>query len=106
MDYRVYIVSPAKREIRKLPSSTQVALLKTALSLAKDPRPQGYAAIVGQKDIFRVRVGRYRVIYSIQDHLRAVIVITVRQRSESTYKSIPVKDLSAKIRELESLLGK
>ena len=105
MAYKVHVVSPAKREIKKLPRSTQVAILKSALSLAKDPRPTGYTPIVGQKDVYRIRVGRYRVIYCVQDRLQAVMVITVRLRGESTYKNIPVQDLSAKIRELEKLFS-
>jgi mRNA interferase RelE/StbE len=102
--YKVHIASPAKREIRKLPRPAQISVLKSALSLAEDPRPRGYASIVAQKDLFRIRVGRYRVIYSVQDQLQAVIIATVRLRGEATYKNIPLKDLSAKIKELENLV--
>jgi mRNA interferase RelE/StbE len=103
--YEVHIVSPARREIKKLPPSIQVAILSAGLALGKDPRPQGHRPIVGQKDLLRIRVGRYRVIYTVQDRLRAVIIVTVRLCGESTYKNVPMKDLSAKIRKLEKLIS-
>ncbi len=103
--FRVHIVSPAKREIKKLPVAAQVAVLNSALSLGKNPRPKGHRLIVGQKNLLRIRVGRHRVIYSVQDRLKAVAVVAVRLRGESTYKNIPVKDLSTKIKELEGLVA-
>ncbi len=105
MDYKVHIVSRAKREIKRLPRPIQIAILNSALSLGRDPRPKGHRPIVGQKNLLRIRVGRYRVIYNVQDQLQAVIIVTIRPRSEATYKNIPVKDLSSKIKELEKLLN-
>jgi mRNA interferase RelE/StbE len=98
------MVAPAKREIRKLPTSTQIPVLNSCLALGTDPRPKGYRPIVGKRDLLRIRVGQYRVIYSVDDQHKAVIVVTIRKRGESTYKQIPLQDLLAKVRELENLL--
>jgi mRNA interferase RelE/StbE len=103
VDYKVYIVSPAKREIKKLPRAVQIAILSSTFSLGQDPRPKGHKPIVGQQDLLRIRAGRYRIIYSVHDRSQTVIVVTVRSRSEATYKIIPVKDLATKIKELEGL---
>ncbi|MFC1835621.1 type II toxin-antitoxin system RelE/ParE family toxin [Thermodesulfobacteriota bacterium] len=59
----------------------------------------------GQKDLFRLRVSNYRIIYSILDRFEAVIIVTVRPRRKDTYKNIPLEDLSAKTRELEGVAG-
>jgi len=74
--------------------------------LGENPRPYGFEPVKAQKDVYRVYSadGNYRIIYSIQDHLRAVIVMCIRRRKEDTYKNIPVSSLSAKIKELENQL--
>ena len=50
------------------------------------PRPAGSAHLVD--DIFRIRVGRYRVIYQVNDIERIVEIGGVRRRSEGTYRDI------------------
>ena len=54
--------------------------------LAMVPRPAGSAHLVD--DIFRIRVGRYRVIYQVNDIERIVEIGGVRRRSEGTYRDI------------------
>ena len=46
---------------------------KRILRLADDPRPQGCRKLRGQKDIWRIRIGDYRVIYTVDDATKTVI---------------------------------
>lgn len=105
MAYDSYILAHAKREIKKLPDRNIQGriLFASVITLADDPRPPGYRQLEGQKDLFRLRVGDYRIIYSILDHCEAVIIVSVRPRDKGTYKNIPRADLSAKIKELEEV---
>ncbi|PKB78693.1 MAG: hypothetical protein BZY88_17140 [SAR202 cluster bacterium Io17-Chloro-G9] len=54
--------------------------------LAATPRPVDSTQIDG--DIFRIRVGQYRVIYRIDDEVRAIFIESIRRRSENTYRRI------------------
>lgn len=53
-----------------------------------------------QKDVYRIYSDdkNYRIIYSIQDHLKAIIIISIRRRNEGTYKKISKENLSDKIK--------
>lgn len=74
--------------------------------MGRNPRPYGCQRVKEQKDVYRVysEDGNYRIIYSVQDHLQAVIIMFVRRRKEDTYKNIPVESLSDKIKQLEKQL--
>ncbi len=84
-----------------------MSILKTCTDdLEANPRPGGYEHVEGYHDVFRVysEDRNYRIIYSIQEHLQAVIVMSVRRRGESTYKKLPIKSLKAMIQDLEDAL--
>ena len=51
-------------------------------ALATDPRPPGCRKLTGLDDVFRVRVGRYRVLYSIEDRRLVIIVLKVGDRKD------------------------
>jgi mRNA-degrading endonuclease RelE of RelBE toxin-antitoxin system len=97
----------AQRDMKKIESKeTQQSLLKTCTDdLEQNPRPYGYESVKGVKGnigLYRVysEDRKYRIIYAIEDDLRAVIIVAVRRRNESTYKDTPVKSISAKIGEI------
>ena len=52
------------------------------MALAEDPRPLGCKKLKGRKDQWRIRVGDYRVVYTIDDAKLLVEVTRVRHRSE------------------------
>lgn len=76
------ITSTARRDMRRLPSDIQRRVDKTILALLEDPRPPGCLKLSGSDDLFRVRVGDYRVIYAIDDKNSRLIVARVRHRRE------------------------
>jgi mRNA interferase RelE/StbE len=57
------------------------------LALAADRRPPGAAKLTGT-DFWRLRVGDLRVVYTVDDTDRLVIVLKVARRSESTYRRV------------------
>ncbi len=108
--YALHVLPHAERDIKKIFKAAPVAASLIAAEirqLPSNPRPEGSRAVVGQKDLHRIHAAkRYRVIYGVLDRLQAVIIVTVRVKGESTYKNIPVADLSAKIQELDKGLSK
>ena len=85
-----YIVKIASKRIEKelgdLPRKEYFRVSATIKSLADNPRPYGVKKLSDR--VHRVRIGNYRVVYSIFDKERIVLIDKVAKRSESTYKKI------------------
>ena len=84
--YTVLIKRSAEKEMDRLPTSTFKRVAQAILELERDPRPKGSKKLRGMQD-YRLRVGEYRVLYSIDDHKRVVEVIAVGHRRE-VYRGI------------------
>ena len=80
-EYTVEIVSKAEREFLKLPMRVRTSLTKKMLSLKDNPRPLG-AKKLRETDYYRIRVGDFRVIYSIDDARRLVKLLSIAHRRE------------------------
>lgn len=80
--YEVEITSSAARALRKLERAVQVRLARAIDSLATNPRPHGAIKLSAEDDIYRIRAGDYRIIYSIVDRRLTVLVIAVGHRRE------------------------
>ncbi len=79
---RVEISRTAERQLKKLPRADQTRVVRTILALADDPFPKGSRKLSGYDDVFRVRTGRYRVLYSVAKSKLIVIVLKVGQRKD------------------------
>lgn len=85
--FRVDLAPAAQRQLRRLPPGSAAAIRGPILALGIDPRPPG-ATKLAATDFWRIRVGDLRVIYSIDDAARLVVVLRVARRSESTYRRV------------------
>jgi len=83
-DYRIELRPAAARALRKLDPQVRKRVQGAIALLARDPRPPAARALRDRPG-FRVRVGDYRIIYSVQDDVLLVVVITLGHRS-SVYK--------------------
>jgi len=103
--YESFILPNAQKKIRKIKSGRlQKEILDLCLHvLPQNPFMDRSCKVKGHKDLRRVYSadGSHRIIYSVHDDLREVFIVTVRRRNEGTYKKIPFRSLSAKIKELE-----
>jgi mRNA interferase RelE/StbE len=81
MSYRLDYLPSAAKSIEKLPKSIQRRILERLEILASNPRGPGSVKFTGE-DAYRIRVGDYRVIYTIQDERLIVLVIDVGHRRE------------------------
>jgi len=82
MSYEVQILPKAARQIKALSVEVRQDISLTIQSLANEPRPIGVKKLSGEKDIYRVRVGNYRVLYQIVDKVLVVVVVSVGHRRE------------------------
>jgi mRNA interferase RelE/StbE len=61
-------------------------IVRRIRSLADEPRPRGCEKLVGNGDRYRVREGRYRIVYAIEDDRLVVWVVKVGHRKD-VYRS-------------------
>ena len=80
--YRVEVSATAERQIRRLVRQDQIRVLRAVAALASQPRPRGCRKLRGYRDVFRIRVGTLRVLYSIEDERVVVIVLKVGRRRD------------------------
>jgi mRNA interferase RelE/StbE len=80
--YKILIKASAAKEIERIPArSDRRRVVERIRRLADDPRPRGCEKLSGQ-DRYRVRQGRYRIIYSIEDDRLIVHVVKVGDRKD------------------------
>jgi mRNA interferase RelE/StbE len=80
--YTVAILPAAQRELGSLRRDVQVRIAAKIGDLASEPRPQGVKKLEGTKDVYRVRVGDYPVVYRIDDGAQTVTVTAIGDRKE------------------------
>ena len=82
-DYSINFARSARKELAALPESVVQRILPRVEALARAPRPSGCRKLTGQRDLWRLRVGDYRVIYSIDDSNGIIDVNAVRHRRDA-----------------------
>ena len=80
--YLVEFRRSAEKDLRRLALSIQARVLRAIDALAGDPRPSGCRKLLGSNNAYRVRVGDYRVIYTISDVVLVVAIESIRHRRE------------------------
>lgn len=79
--YKVLIKPTAVKELEALPVKARRRLATRLRRLSSDPRPPGSEKLSGH-DLYRIRQGNYRVLYSVEDLALIVLVIKVGHRRD------------------------
>ena len=82
-EYVVTFARSARRELEGFPRSVVTRVVTRIESLGISPRPAGYRKLQGTGALYRIRIGDYRVVYSVDDEKRVVDVVAVRHRSDA-----------------------
>lgn len=80
--YNVEVRPRVRKTLRRLDPTVRKDILTQFRALATDPRPPGFKPLTGHPPWLRVRTGDYRIIYSVDDVGRVVIVALVGHRRE------------------------
>jgi mRNA interferase RelE/StbE len=81
--YTVTVSNSAQKEIKALEHGVRVRVIRSLRALADEPRPPGCRKLVGSQNRWHIRIGDYRVIYTVDDAGRVVEVVAVRHRSKA-----------------------
>ena len=86
--YIIEFTSKAEKDLGKLPKQTIARILEKIDKLADDPRPSGYKKLTdfhvsdAPDELYRIRIGDYRVIYAIEEEIITITIVKVAHRKE------------------------
>ena len=80
--YRIEITRDALKALGKLDKPIRRRLQTAIDALQYEPRPAGVIALQGVKGVYRIRIGDYRVLYTIRDSELVVLIVDLGHRRE------------------------
>ena len=81
--YTIVFARSARKDLEKLPSAITKQIVKRVETLMRGARPPGATKLQGYKNLWRIRSGQFRVIYSIDDSAHVIDVSAVRNRKDA-----------------------
>jgi mRNA interferase RelE/StbE len=79
--YEIFFRESVWKELKKIPKADLKKILSRIEQLGTDPRPMGCEKLTGH-EFYRIRVGNYRIVYSIQDNELTIWVVKVGNRKD------------------------
>lgn len=80
--YSIVFSRRAEKDILRLPASAVERIIPEITALEENPRPHGCKKLKGYDDLWRIRIGDYRVIYAIEDIILLVDIREVGNRKD------------------------
>lgn len=80
-EYKIFFRKSVWKDFASIPKQELDRILQKIEALAENPRPFGSQKLSGQER-FRIRQGRYRIVYSIQDKELTVWIVKVGHRQD------------------------
>ncbi|MBF0183719.1 MAG: type II toxin-antitoxin system RelE/ParE family toxin [Magnetococcales bacterium] len=71
-----------RKTLDRMEQATRKRVLHAASVLASNPRPSGAKKLEGHPDLWRIRAGDYRIVYSIEDDRLVVLIIKIGHRGD------------------------
>ena len=85
MSRRVEISPAAQRHLRRIAPQLRDRIEQAIYRLADDPHPRGSIKLRGEENTWRIRVGRFRIVYEVHPDM-LLVVLRVAPRGEATYR--------------------
>ena len=82
-EYGITFARSARKELEALDAEIVNRIFPKIERLSGNPRPNSCIKLRGSKDLWRMRVGHYRVIYAVNDNTKVVDIIAVRHRRDA-----------------------
>jgi mRNA interferase RelE/StbE len=80
--YSIEISRTAEKQLRKLAAADRRRVARAMVALGDDPRPAGSRKLSGYDDVFRIRVGVFRIIYSVSGQRLVIIILKIGYRKD------------------------
>jgi len=82
MKYHLKIIRKAQKDLDDIRGKDSNAITKKILSLVHSPRPFGCIKLTDDDD-YRIRVGRFRILYRINENVKEIIIYRIKQRKDA-----------------------
>jgi len=79
--YKIFFRESVEKDLREIPKKDLRKILHRIKLLSDNPWPPGHEKLTGQER-YRIRQGRYRIVYSIQEKELTVWIVEVGQRKD------------------------
>jgi len=79
--FKIFFKESVWKDLKAIPKKDITKILKKIEGLSNEPRPSGCEKLSGQEK-YRIRQGRYRIVYSIQDNELTVWVVKIGHRKD------------------------
>jgi len=86
MAYFLKLHRDVEKQLQRMSTNDRERVVETMRSLRNEPRPGGCLHL--EENLYRVRVGDYRIVYAVFDTELVVFVCKVARRSEATYRDL------------------
>ena len=80
--YEIEISRTAEKQLRRLPRGEQERLARAMVALGDEPLPRGSTKLSGYDDVYRIRVGRYRILYSVASRRLVIVILKIGHRRD------------------------
>jgi mRNA interferase RelE/StbE len=81
--WRIQLSRQVERTLRRLHNPLLARLRAAIRALAQNPRPPGCIKLTGEDNLYRIRVGDWRIIYLIEDEEMIVLIVKVASRGNA-----------------------
>jgi mRNA interferase RelE/StbE len=85
--WQIIIHRKAERVLKRLDGDMLQRIRQAIRELASEPRPIGYKKLTGYENLYRIRVGDWRIIYALEEKQLIVLVLEISPRS-SAYRNL------------------
>ena len=83
MTYRIVFSRPAEKDLRGIRDRTLLQRLSSAIeALAEEPHPPTAGKLRGVGDVWRIRVGNWRICYALKDDRLVILILIVARRGD------------------------
>jgi mRNA interferase RelE/StbE len=90
LSYRVEMTRRAKKSLARIATRDVEPIARAVQRLGDEPLPRGASMLIGAvPPLWRIRVGEYRIMYSIAEARQIVIVEQITRRNSQTYERLP-----------------
>ncbi len=81
--FEIQFFKSARKGLKRLDTTSKQRIMKAIYALREEPFPAGVKKLKGQsEELYRIRVGDYRIIYTVKDGELLILVLTIGHRRD------------------------
>ena len=78
--YKINIKKSANKDLDALDDNTYIRIDRNIQRLRNDPFPRGVKKLAGEENRYRIRVGKYRILYEIDQNDKTIVIYRIKLR--------------------------